>query len=348
MKRALLEVFFLFLAVNFSMAADEFQPMPAPLSNNAVAGIKVSGQYILYSFMGLGPAKTWNSVTAAAYALNLRYNKWTVIKPVPGSGRLGAVAAGVKEQVFVIGGFVPDSSGRQTIVSDVSIYEPIALRWYRGADLPSAVRDAVAGVYRDRYVYVIGGFGKSGPTNQVQVYDAEADRWTQAPPLPGVSVFGHAGGIVNDSIIYVDGASKNPGREGPNYVAWDECWMGKIDHKHPEKIQWSKLPPHPGAARYRIASGSSDRDQKIYFAGGSDKVYDYNGIGLDGKAAEPSSVVFDYNFKNNAWEMLQENTQNPTMDHRELAVTGESLILAGGMGKDQQVMANVVVLPKGK
>ena len=124
--------------------------------------------------------------------------------------------------------------------------------------------------------------------------------------------------------------------------------MGKIDHKHPEKIQWSKLPPHPGAARYRIASGSSDRDQKIYFAGGSDKVYDYNGIGLDGKAAEPSSVVFDYNFKNNAWEMLQENTQNPTMDHRELAVTGESLILVGGMGKDQQVMANVVVLPKGK
>src|SRR5437762_8327628 len=165
MKRTLLIFSFLFIAAKLLVAADELQPLPVPLSNNDVAGIKVSGQYILYSFMGIGPQKNWNSLTNGAYALNLRYNKWTIIKPVPGSGRLGAVAAGVKEHIFVIGGFVPDPSGRQSIVSDVSIYEPIALRWYRGADLPMPVRDAVAGVYRDRYVYVVGGFSKSGATN---------------------------------------------------------------------------------------------------------------------------------------------------------------------------------------
>jgi N-acetylneuraminic acid mutarotase len=343
-------VFSVAMALAFAapaLAADEFQPLPVPLSNNAVAGIRVDNQYLLYSFMGLGAEKSWKAVTNAAYAFNPRYNKWTVIKPVPGSGRLGASAAGIKEHIFLIGGFVPDPAGAQSIVSDVAIYEPVALRWYRGADLLTPVRDAVAAGYRDRYVYVIGGFSKTGPTNQVQVYDSETDHWIEGSAFPGSAVFGHAGAIVGDSIIYVDGARKNPAADGPRYVSSDECWLGRIDRKDPKKIQWSRLPPHPGPARYRIAAGASDRDQRVYFAGGSDTVYDFTGVGLDGKPAEPSPVVFAFNIKSHAWETVSERAP-ATMDHRALSVTSDSLILAGGMGKDQQVIAAVTVLPKGK
>jgi hypothetical protein len=63
-------------------------------------------------------------------------------------------------------------------------------------------------------------------------------------------------------IVYVDGAYKNPAVDRPKYVASDECWMGKIDHHDPKKIQWSKLPSHPGTAVYRIATGGSEKDQK--------------------------------------------------------------------------------------
>ena len=67
-------------------------------------------------------------------------------------------------------------------------------------------------------------------------------------------MFGHAGGLADEEIIVIDGAKKNTGPGAP-YVASDECWIGKIDHKDPNKIEWSKLPPHPGPARFGIAGG---------------------------------------------------------------------------------------------
>jgi N-acetylneuraminic acid mutarotase len=347
MRKILLLILALGLNVISAIAAEEqLQPLPVPVSNNAVVGIKVNGQLLVYSMTGLGSKKTWNSVTNAAYALNVKYDTWTAIKPVPGSGRLGAVAAGVKEQIFLIGGYVPDPGGAQAIVPDVAIYEPVALRWYRGAEMPTAVRDAVAGVYRDRYIYVVDGFSKTGPTNQVQLYDSLTDKWTSATPSPGAPVFGHAGGIVNDSIVYTGGAVTSSGK--PGFTTSNEAWIGKIDKKDPRKIEWTKLPTHPGTAQYRIAAGASERDQRIYFAGGSDKVYEFDGIGLDGQPAEPSPMTFAYNLKSNAWETIQENAPNSSMDHHGLAVSSDGLIVVGGMISGQKVVPSVELLPKSK
>jgi N-acetylneuraminic acid mutarotase len=349
MRKILLLILALVLNVVSAMAAEEqLQPLSVTVSNNAVVGIKVNGQLLVYSMTGLGSKKTWNSVTNAAYALNVKYNTWTTIKAVPGSGRLGAVAAGVKEQVFLIGGYAPDPNGRQAIVPDVSIYEPLALRWYRGAEIPIGVRDAVAGVYRDRYVYVVGGFSKAGPTNQVQLYDSQTDKWTSATPYPGVPVFGHAGGIVNGSVIFTGGSVTDHTSGRPGFMVTNDAWIGKIDRKDPRKIEWSKLPPHPGPARYRIAAAASEKDQRIYFAGGSDKVYEFDGIGLDGTPAEPSPVTFAYNVKTDAWETIQENAPNPTMDHHGMVVTSDGLIVVGGMASGQKVVGTVALFPKSK
>ena len=329
-------------------SGEPLQSLPAPVTNNALAVVRVSGEELVYSLMGLGPEKDWKAVTNASYALNVRYNKWTTVRSVPGSGRLGAVAVNAREQILLLGGFVPDNRGMQAIVSDFSIYDPVALRWYRGPDIPTPVRDAIAGVYRDRYVYLVGGFSSKGPTNEVQIYDAQAQRWLRATSFPGTAVFGHAGTVVNDAIIYVDGAEANGSGQTPRYVPSTECWLGRIDRHHPEKIQWKKLPPHPGSARYRIAAGGSDRDQKVYFAGGTDAIYDYSGIGLDGKPGEPSPVVFAYDLRSNAWEVIEQNNSHATMDHRGLAVTSDGLIVVGGMGEGQKVLATAAMLPKHK
>jgi N-acetylneuraminic acid mutarotase len=340
-------LFALLIAVSAS-AQEHLSPLPVPVTNNAVVGLKVEGQTLIYSFVGLGVKRSWDSVTNSANALNLRFNKWTTVRSVPGTGRLGAVAVAVSDQVFLVGGFVPDQSGLQAIVPDMSVYDPLGLRWFRGPDLPTPVRDATAGVYRDRYIYVVGGFSKRGPVNEVQLYDSEAKTWSQATPFPGSAVFGLAGTVVGDAIIFADGATAGGAETGPRYVPSAECWIGKIDRRDPKRIQWSRLPPHPGNARYRIAAGGSDHDQRAYFAGGSDEVYDYNGIGLDGKPAEPSPVVFAYNFKSNAWEIITDNDPDPTMDHHGLVVTSEGLILVGGMGKGQKVETRVRVLAKRK
>jgi hypothetical protein len=139
--------------------------------------------------------------------------------------------------------------------------------------------------------------------------------------------------------------------------------MGKLTKRgDPIKIEWTNLPVHPGNARFRIAAGagqSEKKDPRIYFAGGSDTAYDYNGIGYSGRPAEPSPVTFAFNVYSEQWETVEENTPEPalqptmgqpalgqpTMDHRALLVThGGNLVIVGGMEKNQQVTSQVTLV----
>lgn len=329
-------------------AETRFEPLPVAVSNNAVASLKFNGRIHIYSFMGIGSRKTWNAITNAAYDLDTESGKWTELIPVPGPmGRVAAGAVAAREHVFLFGGYVVDAQGGETTVPDVSAFRPLTGHWFRGADIPVPVDDFVIGVYRDRYIYLVGGWSRTDAVHNTQVYDARKNKWLQATPIPGTAVFGHSGAIVDDTVVYVDGAYRNPSGN-PRYVASDQCWMGKIDHHDPARIQWTKLPNHPGPARYRIAAGGSEKDQKIYFSGGSDNPYNFNGIGYDGKPSVPSPVTFAFDLRTGKWETIHEHTPGPTMDHRGLIVLRQALVTVGGMDKDQQVTSRVSVLPKTK
>jgi N-acetylneuraminic acid mutarotase len=324
----------------------QFDSLPHPVSNNAVAMVKSGRQFLLFSLMGIGPKKTWDAITSTGYALDTSTGAWTEINPVPGTGRIAAVAVSARDKVFLFGGYVVDAQGNETTVPDVNVLDLKSGRWYRGADIPVPVDDSVAGVFGDRYIYLISGWSKNDTVSSVQMYDVQKDTWTQATPIPGTPVFGHAGALVDGTIVYVDGAHKNPSGDKPKYVAAAECWIGKINPHDPAKIEWTRLPDHPGSARYRIAAGASEKDEKIYFSGGTDNPYNYNGVGYDGRPSEPSAVTFAFNVKLGKWETLNENTPQPTMDHRGLLVTDKGLVILGGMGKGQLVSANMQILPK--
>ena len=329
-----------------ALANAQVPPLPAPVSNNAVASLKIGKHEVLFSFMGIGPKKTWDAITNTAYMLDPGSDKWSELRPVPGpAGRIGASAIGAREQIFLLGGYVLDHQDGEITVRDLSVYEPEAHRWYRGADLPIPIDDSVLGVFRDRYLYIVSGWSNKDAVANVQVYDIEKDKWGQATPIPGMPVFGHAGGVVDDTIVYIDGAHKNPSGTPP-YVVSDECWMGKIDHKDITRIQWSKLPAHPGTARYRIAAGTSEKDHRIYFSGGTDNPYNYNGIGYDGRPSEPSPVTFAFEARSGKWETVTDKSATPTMDHRGLLVTRNNLVILGGMEQGQQVTAKAQVIPR--
>src|SRR3984893_7363645 len=191
--------------------------LPAPVSNNAVAISHDDYGSRIFSFMGIGPKKTWDAITASAYEMDPGTAKWTEKRPVPGvAGRIAASAVALHDQVFIFGGYVVDFQGGETSVSDLNVYVPGENRYYRGKDIPVPVDDAVIGVYRDRYIFLIGGWSseaagsKGAAVRNVQIYDTEKDSWMQGTPIPGTPVFGHAGAIVGDTIVYVDGAYKNP------------------------------------------------------------------------------------------------------------------------------------------
>jgi N-acetylneuraminic acid mutarotase len=346
MKKRLL--LFPLLALNgFLLAATEpsVEPLPEAISNNAVAILRVKGQLELFSLMGMGPKKTWDAVSNEAYELDADSGKAYTIHAVPGTaGRVGAMAAGVAGHVFLMGGYVLFQGGGMA-VPDVNMYETEHDRWFRQSDIPVPVGDAVIGVYRDRYIYLVGGRTNGGLVTDVQMFDADKRRWSKGTPI-GTAVFGHAGALVGDTIIYVDGAVQNSTGNSPRFMASDECWSGKINHHDPAKIEWTKLPAHPGTARFRIAAGGSEKDEMIYFSGGSDNPHDDAGIGYDGKPSEPSPVTFAFNMRTRKWETLDENTPNPTMDHRGLLVTKSNLVVIGGMEKGQVVTAKIVALSK--
>ena len=52
-------------------ASDEIllDPIPKPVTNNAVASYNGRGGWTLYSFMGLGGGKDWKAVTNATYSM---------------------------------------------------------------------------------------------------------------------------------------------------------------------------------------------------------------------------------------------------------------------------------------
>ena len=353
-KTQLVAVLFCLVLGGRLRAAQEpkLDPLPAPVSNNAVAILRGEGTTRILSFMGIGPKKTWDAITSSAYEMDLDTGKWKEVRPVPGVvGRLAATAVALHDQVFLFGGYVVANDGHESTLSDLNVFVPVQNRYYRGKDIPVPVDDAVAGVFHDRYIFLIGGWSKNEPVHNVQIYDTDKDVWMQGTPLPGTAVFGHAGAIEGDTIIYVDGAYPNPDPSGPKYLASSECWMGKIPTGRKDditKIQWTKLPAHPGNGHYRIAAGVGEADKKkggkIYFSGGTDNPYNYNGIGYNGQPSEPSPVTFDFDLKSGKWETIDANTPDPTMDHRGLIVTHRGLVIIGGMEKGQQVTAKVTIV----
>lgn len=340
--------FLCLILVTWAFAAQrKWDPLPIAVTGNAVAAQKVGKTVFLFSFMGIGQKATWDSVTNRAFALDIETGKWNEEKPVPGpAGRIDASAIGARDEVYLLGGFTVDGQGGQNSVRSLEMLMPSRGIWYRGQDMPIALDNTVVGVYRDRFIYTIGGRSQGNPVQNVQVYDADNDKWSEATPLSGPGVFGHAGGIIDDTIIYIGGAQLNTAGSRPRYAAASDAWMGKIDHKNPNKIQWSKLPAYPGSAHYQIAAAASEHDHRVYFYGGSEQLFGYNGIAYNGAPAEASPITFAWDAKSGKWEVINEKTPNPTLGNRALLVTPQGLVRIGGMESGAKVTANVTTIPR--
>lgn len=329
-------LFFFALTANW-IAVD---PLPKAVTNNAIAGYKADDVVVYYSFMGLTAGKTPEDVTRESFVFTTRTRKWSQMPNVPGlDGRLGAQAYASITGVVVFGGHTLDEDGNETTVGNVDIYVPTNKNeaegyWAKGVSIPVPVGDAAVGGVDEYHILLLGGRTGEEPVSNVQVYFPYRDRWEQSTPSPGKAVFGHAGAVVGDRVIYVGGAYKNPDPKGPKYLASDEAWIGKLHvRRRKVEIEWTPLPPFPSKARFGIAAGKFK--DRVVFTGGSATPHDYRGIGYDGKPAEPVATTFAYNVKKKQWETLPDNPM-PTMNHRRLVNDGYGLMLVGGMEAKQQ------------
>jgi hypothetical protein len=327
------------------IGATPLTPLPEPVANNAVALAGPADAPVIVSLMGLAAGRQWSDVHARAWLLAPGAPAWERLPDVPGpGGRLAGTAVGLADAVLLFGGYTVAGDGGEVSVERVQRLDLARRSWAELAPMPIPVDDSVALPYGDRYVYLVSGWHHSGNVNLVQAYDRLEDRWFQATPWPGPAVFGHAGGIVGDTMALCDGVGIESRVDEPRrFVAIAACYVGVIDADDPARIDWRRLPYHGGRPLYRMAATGSAARGQIVFAGGSENPYNYDGIGYDGEPSAPSARVFAWDLAAAAWQELGA-LPAPSMDHRGLLETPAGFVIVGGMHADQAVSGAVTRL----
>ena len=313
-------------------------PLPRPVSNNAVTALRSPAGASVFSFLGIDETKRWDGLVSWAFRWDVGEDAWREIAPVPGPGRLAPTAEALGAKVYLFGGYTVAQNGSEKSLPNVDIYDPETDTWSRGADMPVPVDDAVSGVWRDSLILLVSGWHDTGNVTDVQIYDPSTDRWRAGTPIPDTPVFGHAGGVAGNAIVYLGGARVTDGQ--PRYHIEDSAWYGAIDPADPTQIAWTRLDDPPGPPVYRAAAVGVGR--WVIFAGGTDNPYNYDGLGYDGAPSEPLDEVFLFDAIDGVWRTLAP-LAIPTMDHRAIAFTGDELVLAGGMEAGQRVTRRTTI-----
>jgi len=330
MRRLNLALLFL-LAANYAVAENValvldtkgVHSLPEPVTNNATTRVNVGGHQYVVSFNGLGESRTHNDTLAVTYVLDAASGQWSESQPVPGGvGRLASAAVSVGKLAYVVGGYTVAANGEEVSTPWLHSFDPVTGNFEELTPMPVPVDDTVAVTYADRFIYLVSGWHDLGNVNLVQRYDTEVDDWQQATPIPGRALFGHAGGVVDNKIVYCDGVAVQPYVDRRrDYVASDECFLGIIDAQNSRRIDWRKVDRHPGAPRYRMAAVGVASLNSVLFIGGSENPYNYNGIGYNGDPSEPAANGLMFDLRTLTWQVLPQNSPS-TMDHRGLVVLG--------------------------
>lgn len=295
--------------------------LPQPLRGIAAAQITEGEKTTLFSFFG---REAGDGSSKSAYQLIVGSPTWEELPDIPlEGGRTASSAVAVGGKIYLLGGRQRLRDGTHEAASDVLVFDPVKRTYTPRAPIPVPVEDTVALAHLDRYIYLVGGWHDVGPLSRIQMYDTQTDTWAErVEEYPGRPVSGHAGGIVDNVMVILDGSAVVGVKDGVlERRVWQQAYLGIIDPADPTAFAWRRLPRTERTPAYRAAAIGDPVRGRVIFSGGAD----------DG--ASPLAQTIAWNISTDRWEKLPD-IQKATMDHRTMLHIDGGFYLLGGADKD--------------
>ncbi len=132
--------------------------------------------------------------------LDTSAREWSRLADVPGPGRLASTAVGVRDDVWLIGGYTVAEDGTEVSVPGIDVWTGTA--WSSGPTMPTPVDDAVAALWRDRWLVLVSGWSNDDNVAAVQLYDMQRETWHEDTDIVGAPVFGAARASLSEPVVY--------------------------------------------------------------------------------------------------------------------------------------------------
>ena len=223
--------------------------------------------------------------------------------PLP---RVEAGAIEVDGRMWVLGGFY---NGSLQVTDRVDVLDPQTMTWSLLTTMPNPLTHQGVAQY-ERQVWVVGGFVGDNPgpvTDEVWIYDIDADQWSAGPSLPEIR--GSGALVALDGLLHwFGGVGTDKDVDEPDHWAIDPAGAN----------QWVPLAPLPQARNH--VSGAAF-DGRIYAIGGQ---FRHN------TNPDDQTLVHCYDPQTDQWSQVADLPFGRSHAEPSTFVDPEGIVLAGG------------------
>jgi hypothetical protein len=214
--------------------------------------------------------KTYSSVapyynqTGINQVYDIATNTWSTNVSMPNALQ-GYASIVIGSKIYIFGGSKQSVSGVDSSVNSVQIFDTTTATWTSGKPLNSPFSYGAAvvttGVMAPPKIYVIGGYSVGTFSDKTQIYDFEADTWSDGPKMSTSRAY--LGLAVIGDVVYAVG-----GFDGAN-------WLNSNEEFKP--VGYGKIPP-----TVEIVSPENKTYKSIVVEYSVNKAVSWVGYSLDG------------------------------------------------------------------